>query len=529
MRVDVVEAHQSLSGLRAFALRLTVWRVAALLATSCAVSFIVLPLGVGADYPNHLARAYIETAIDASAALQRYYEVDYRFVPNFSVEMIVPRLAAVFGLYGAGSILVAISAVLAPLAGVALSRTLHGSAGVWLPLLGFATVFNRNLEFGFINFLFGLGLALVCFCLWVRMTPGWKRAAVIAPLGAFVAANHILGFLFLGYIALLWEGSKFAFGERGRLMQFLPMLIIRDGAAFLPGLALIAYGFLIADDVSTYTGDMGMWTQRMTALTAGFGFFNSTLSVVAGTTAFAAFIGGLYLGLRKGVLEIHRDLAVVVIGVFVLVAIMPVHLSGIWALHFRYGGAGLILLGAALRFKNPQDAPKAAVLYAVVLGLLLANGVSHVMRIDQSQQEIRRAMAMLPDGARVISATSPDVGFEIGVHAPSFAVIEADAYIPNLFTNISAIAVKAEMTALHFPQGKPQLIETLRTHRTTPLAPAENGRWSKDYYFSWPDHFTHVLYTRLPGEPGADLEGIAEIASGKDFVLYEIEGAAFSR
>lgn len=523
--MDAVETNRSLSGPRAPALRLTVWRAAGLMAAACAVLFIVFPLGVGADYPNHLARAYIATAIDGSDALQRYYEIDYRFVPNFSVELIVPRLASVFGLYGAGAILVAVSALLAPLAGVALSRTLNGSAGVWLPLLGFATVFNRNLEFGFINFLFGLGLALLCFCLWVRMAPGWKRTAIIAPLGAVIAANHILSFLFLGYIVLLWEGSKFAFGDRGRLMKFLPMLIIRDGAAFLPGLALIAYGFFIADDVSTYTGDMGMWTQRMTALTAGFGFFNSTLSVVAGTAAFAAFLGGLYYGLRNGVLEIHRDLAVVAIGVFALVAIMPVHLSGIWALHFRYGGAGLVLLAAALRFKDPKGAIRPAIFYVAVLGLLAINGASHVMRIDQSQQEIRRAMSVLPDGARVIAATSPDVGFEIGVHAPSFAVIQANAYIPNLFTNISAVAVKPEMTALHFPQGKPQLVETLRAHRMTTLLPAANGRWSEDYYFAWPDHFTHLVYTRLPGEPGADLEGLVEIAAGRDFVLYRIDGA----
>ena len=513
---------------RLFALRLTVWRAAALLAVAVVLLFLIFPLGVGADYTNHLARAYIATAIDGSQALQRYYEIDYRFVPNFSIEMIVPRLAGLFGLYGAGAVMVALSVILAPLAGVALSRTLNGTAGACLPLLGFAALFNRNLEFGFINFLFGLGLALFCFCLWVRLEPGWKRSAIIAPAAAFVAANHILGFLFLGYIALLWEGSKFAFGERGKLKQFIPTLIIRDGAAFIPGLALIAYGFFIADDVSTYTGDMGQWTQRMTALTAGLGFFNSPLAVTAGTLAFAAFSGGLYLGLRHGVLGIHRDLAVVAAGVFILVLIMPVHLAGIWALHFRYGGAALILLAAALRVKNKRVAGKAAYVYAGILVLLAVNGASHVMRIDQSQQEIRHAMGALPKGAKVISATSPDVGFEIGVHGASLAVIEADAYIPNLFTNISAVKVKPEMAALHFPQGKPHLVETLNAHAQTPLAPAANGRWSKTYYFGWPDHFTHLLYMRTPGEPGATLTGVTEIASGRDFVLYEIDGASLN-
>ncbi len=502
------------------------WRAAALMAAAYALLFVVFPLGVGADYPNHLARAYIETAIDSSAALQRYYEIDYKFVPDFTIEMIVPRLAPLFGIYGAGSIVVAIAVVLAPLAGVFLSRTLNGSAGAWAPLIGFAAVFNRNLEFGFINFLFGLGLALFCFCLWARMAPGWKRTALIAPAAAFVAANHILGFLFLGYVALLWEASKFAFGERGTLKTFLPSLIIRDGAAFLPGLLMIGYAFLIADDVSTYTGDMGMWSQRIAALTAGFGFFNSPLSVAAGTVALGVFLGGFYFGLRKGVISLHRDLAFVAAGVMLLVLIMPTHVAGIWGLHLRYGGAGLILAAAAIRFREPARASVAAIVFAGVIALLAANGAGHVLRTDRIQSDIREGLAGLPPGARVINATTPDVGFEIGVHAASLAVIEADAYAPNLFTNISAVSVKPEMTALHMPQGKPHLVETLHAYRNEPLPQSENGRWSEYFYYGWPDHYTHLLLTRLPGEPGADLEGVSEVAAGKDFVIYKVDGAS---
>ena len=501
------------------------WRAAAVMAVAYALLFVVFPLGVGADYPNHLARAYIETAIDGSEALQRFYEIDYKFVPDFTIEMIVPRFAPLFGIYGAGSIVVAIAVMLAPMAGVLLSRTVNGSAGAWAPLIGFAALFNRNLEFGFINFLFGLGLALFCFCLWVRMAPGWKRSALIAPAAAFVAANHILGFLFLGYIVLLWEGAKYAFGERGPLNKFLPLLIMRDGAAFLPGLVMIAYAFVIAEDVSTYTGDMGMWSQRFVALTAGFGFFNAPLSVLAGTVALGVFLGGLYFGLRSGAITMHRDLAIVAAGVMLLVLIMPTHVAGIWGLHLRYGGAGLILAAAAIRFRRPARANIAAAVFAGVLVLLATNGAAQVMRIDRIQGEIRAGLATLPKGATIISATTPDVGFEIGVHAGSFAVIEADAYIPNLFTNISAVAVKPAMTALHMPQGKPHLIETLRDVRAKPLPPSENDRWSAYFHYQWPEHYTHLLLTRRSGESGADLKGLNAIASGPDFVLYEIDGA----
>ncbi|MEM8772289.1 MAG: hypothetical protein AAGD92_11620 [Pseudomonadota bacterium] len=499
----------------------TQWRAAGLAALAVSILFLFHPLGVGADYPNHLARAFIETAIDGSAALQQYYEISYSFVPDFTIELFVPRLMPLFGLYGAGALVVAAAVVMGPLAGMALSRTLHGGAGAWVPLLGFAAVFNRNLEFGFINFLFGLGLGLFCFALWVRLGPGWRRTGVIAIGGAVVAANHILGFLFLGYIALLWEAANYTSGKRGRLHDFLFGLTVRDGLAFLPGLLLIGYAFLIADDVSTYTGTDPIFGQRLAALMSGVGFFNDIGAVAAGTTAVAAALVGLYFGVRTGTIAVHREMAIVCLGVLILIAIMPAHVAGIWGLHLRYGGALIILTAAAISLEKP--APLVGVAAAAVMATLAVNGARHVMRVDAVQSSIAEAMAGLPTGASVLPVTSPNAGFEIAVHSASLAVIEAQGYAPNLFTNISAVGVREHMKPLHFPQGKPVLPETLDAVRLRPLPPVENGRWSRQFYYQWPDNFSHILYTRLPGEPDPVIDGASPVVSGPDFVIYETQ------
>lgn len=501
---------------------LTQLRGALLLAFAIATLFVLFPLGLGADYLNHLARAYIETAFDGSEALQSFYEIDYKFVPDFTIELFVPRLEPVLGVYGAGALVAAVAAILAPLGGIALSRTLHGGAGGWAALLGFVTVFNRNLEFGFINFLFALGLSLFVFALWVRLDPGWRRTGIIAVAGVIVVANHILGFLFLGYIALLWEVSKFRRGERGDWRQFLFGLTIRDGLAFLPGLALIAYAFVIAEDVSTWSGGVAMFGQRMEALMSGFSFFYSPLASLSAAALLVAIILGLYLGLRRDWITVHPDMAFVCIGVLALVIIMPAHLAGIWGLHLRYGGALLILAAASIRITEKSCAPIAATGFAFIGALLALNGALNLGRINSTLGDLRDVFAGLPEGARVLSATEPEVGFEIGVHGASLAVIEADGYVPNLFTNISAVGVTDKMRALHMPQGKPLLVETLSAHRLTPLPAPENGRWSEAYYYSWPDNYSHLIFFRTGEDAQADLPGLKEIASGPDFVLYEI-------
>lgn len=484
--------------------------------------FIAHPLGIGTDYLNHLARAYIEFSIDGSQALQRYYEIHYSFVPDYTIELFVPPLAHIAGIYGAGSLVVAMAVLIAPLGGIAVSRALHGGQGGWLPLLGFMTLFNRNLEFGFINFLFAFGLALFCFALWIKMRPGWRRSLIVAILAAFVAANHILGFLFLGYIVLLWEGARFAFEGTKERRALGIEFFTKTAFAFLPGLVLIGYAFVIAEDVSTYTGETGLFAQRGFALLSGLSFYNSGFAVFATALAAVSLLLGFYFGLRAGAIAIRREMRVVCIGVFILVLIMPTLIAGIWGLHLRYGGALVVLVAASVYFPSTARWPKAAAVFAAIAMVLLANGITNLARVNNALQSIRAGVAELPDGARVIGAISPDVGFDVGVHAASLAVIEADAYVPNLFTNISAVGVRSPYRPQHFPQGKPQPVQVLRDSAGLSLPPAQNSRWSGHYYFGWPRHFTHVLYARTPGEEDVDLPYTRAIASGPDFVLYEI-------
>ena len=88
------------------------------------------------DYPNHLARMDLLSRLPASEALQRYYEVRWRIIPNLGMDLMVPTLARVMPLAWAGK-----TFILASLATYYADRQdnpnlppLHGSA-LWIRVI----------------------------------------------------------------------------------------------------------------------------------------------------------------------------------------------------------------------------------------------------------------------------------------------------------------------------------------------------------------------------------------------------------
>jgi hypothetical protein len=485
------------------------------------------PLGVAGDYPNHLARAWIESEIANSPALQRYYELDWRAIPDLTMDLVVPSLSRLIGVYPAGAAMIALAALVGPLAGLWLAKRLHGRIGL-LPLFGFAAIFSLNLEFGLVNFLVASGLAVAAFALWIGMAPSLRRSLVFAPIGLLLVVNHGLGFLLFGFIALLWEIASYARAERGRLPNFIRQLTVYDGLAVAPGLLYLALALAGSGDGALRPVDAStdFWGSRSVALLAPFRFFCDPMSVATAILAATAVYGGAALGLWRGALRIEPRMAAVCGGLFVLMLLIPEHLLGVWGLHFRYGPAFVILLAASLRF-----APQAARARAAALGLLagvvaaqFVNGYAHMRRTDDYLSGLRAGLSALPDGACVLQAYDPGAENRLANHAGALAVIEADAYVATLFTNTSPVSVRPGMRARHLPAGEKITADDLAAAADQPLTDSENGLWSNAYYSDWPRQFTHLLYARASGAP-VRLDEACPVSVTQDFILFRTDPA----
>ncbi|MEO0982227.1 MAG: hypothetical protein AAFX03_06200 [Pseudomonadota bacterium] len=481
---------------------------------------LLFPLGLGFDYPNHLARTYIVGWLHGSPALQQHYGVTFELIPDLAMDLIVPWLSHLTGIYTAGALAVAAAMILPPLAGVWISRGLNGGQIGLLSLAGFAAAFNHSLEWGFVNYILASGLALFAFGLWMRMAPGLSRSLIFIPIGVALVVSHALAFLLFGYLALLWEIASWREGRRGGMAPFVRKLVLWDGLAMAPGLALLAFATLTAPDLPQLDLPLFHLGEKMKALTAGFQFFNAPLALAC----FVVVAVAVAFGLRSGVLTIRRDMAFVCGGLAVLVVVIPTGIFGIWGLHVRFTAPLIILLAASVRLAD--DAARwrtpAAVLVAGLVAAQTLSGFIHFRHYDTAANALRAGLAVMPEGAKLLAVQHEDADNAVAYHGMDLAVIERRAYVPGLFTNTSWVDIQPAMADLHLPQSTPPSPEEFAIAETLTLPASENGFWSLGYFHGWPAHWDYVLYFRPDGTDPLKSQNLCLASEGAGFTLYQV-------
>ncbi len=495
---------------------------AALACIAIVTVFVILwPMGIARDYMNHLARTHIEGHLASDPALQAFFGLSFSFIPDLTMDLIVPWLSHIIGTYNAGAVTIWMAFLLPPLAGLALAKTLHGRVS-WVSLLGFLTVFNVSMDWGLINYAAASGLALFAFILWIRMSPGWLRTLVFLPLGLFLAVNHAIAFLMFGFLAAAWVLLAYARAARDQNWGVLVRSALFDLSAMLGGLAYIYLATQGADDLMRGTSDFFSLEQKAYALSAGTEFYNRPLGLAVAfiTIALVGF------GLRNRWFRFAPNMAWVCAAFLALNILMPTSVLGIWGLHLRFTNIALIIFAASV-VPAPAFSAGARRIYAAVFCLLatasLVNGAYQMARIDQQARDTQAIFASLPVGSKLLSAFSGDgVDYAFVMNASAMAVIDRSAYVPGLFTNTSPVDIRPEMAALHMPQSQPLSVEYLTWAATMTLPPSQNGYWSLEYARGWPEHWDYLVYFKTPDASGLTDLPLCQIAANPDLILYRI-------
>src|SRR5471032_928948 len=119
---------------------------------------LLTPIPAMVDYPNHLARMYLLSRAGAPDA-NPFYQIVWALYPNLAMDLLVPRMARLVGVENASRLFLLLSQVLIVTGAMAIERVVKGR----IQIAGFvAVMFLYCLPFtwGFLNFEFGLGLAL---------------------------------------------------------------------------------------------------------------------------------------------------------------------------------------------------------------------------------------------------------------------------------------------------------------------------------------------------------------------------------
>ncbi len=472
------------------------------------------------DYPNHLARM----AVLVRPGDTLNYAPHWQLVPNLAMDLIVPTLAQWLPLELVGRLFIASTLVLLVLGTIALHRAVWGRVGIW-PLASLLFLYNEAFRLGFLNFLFGLGLSLLCFSAWIA-TARWRglgRLALFSIAAALLFLMHLFAFGIYGLLVLAYE-----LGGHWRERRWSAREILASGlklGQFVLPLALWLTHRSGGGPRLTLYGD---FPSKITAMTAPMSYG------ALGTDTVLLLMGLGYLAWREGRLLVAPQMRLPVMALMVAAPLMPSWLLGSWGADLRLPIALAFVLIAATRLDvSPRTAAAAAATALLFLTMRVYALSENWREMDGHYAEFRAGMRALPQGARVLVLQSdlPESASAIaGVprvlmprepedfrHLPALLVMDRAAFIPFLFTSWSTVEPTARNAGRYHTQGhgfapKMLTIETAKAGRNVLGQPPYWGDWRHKYEFVlWLDFGTATA----PPAPGLELA-----VAGSFFQLY---------
>ncbi len=150
------------------------------------------------DYPNHLARAHILNQYSDVESYRSTYERTWHLIPNLAIDLIIPGLLNVCSVETASKIFLSLTITLFNLGIHALGLAINGRPR-WTVLAATFFTYNFAFSYGFVNYIFGLGVFFIALATWLWMRDAWKwhRVFLMTLLTLACYFSHLSSFVFL--------------------------------------------------------------------------------------------------------------------------------------------------------------------------------------------------------------------------------------------------------------------------------------------------------------------------------------------
>jgi hypothetical protein len=380
------------------------------------------------DYPNHLARLHL-----IAEGGNQFYAIRWAPLPDLAADLIVPPLAHLVPLELAGKLFLVLTFALIAGGTVWLNRVATRCWRLW-PLLAFLLLYDRILLWGFLNYLFGLGLAICGLALWLALEdgPAWRRvlASSLVALACFFSHISALGVYALAIVGV--ESLPALSLVRARHYRDLARLIAIVGIQFV----LPAILFLFCQPPST-GGPINftpIW-RKPDLLFSVFDNYSRPFDIAC----FALFVG-LFAALAwSRRLTIAPRLGVALVILFVAYLLLPSQMLSGSGVDHRMPIALFLLLVAATAPVVPLPRRIAlAIRIAVVAVFALRMAVIEAVWLDAGRLYTADIAVIdsLPQGARLaVAFPSRDVnaGAIPELHVATLAVARHEAFVPTIF------------------------------------------------------------------------------------------------
>ena len=377
------------------------------------------------DYPNHLALAYIAHHYHDSALFQQTYHLRYAPVPDLATDMIVALLLNWVSPLLAGKVFLILTVVVFALGCHVLGTAIHGRP-TFLAVPCAFFVYCSMFFWGFLNFVFGLGLFLFCVGLWIKWNNRWTflRIVALTLLSCSAYLAHLTSYGFVVVAVVVMTGCNVytkRTSARNAALGMVPLL---------PPLALFAI-------YMRHGGHLGSVSWNLHSKLKG------ALSVVLtyDRVVDVLIVGGAFVLIailvrRRRQVGVFGASFVAALVFLLLYLILPdAVLMGSWV-DVRFIPPALSLLVLSLRIDIPQRPAAALFMACLVLSSVRIISIWHTWRqLDVKIETLVEELTSLPEGARIYPATSfhDESKTEVGLHhAALYATVFRSAFVPSL-------------------------------------------------------------------------------------------------
>jgi hypothetical protein len=482
------------------------------------LSFIaVTPIPAMSDYPNHLTRMYL-LAADAAGQASPFYEVKWKFCPNLAMDLLAPWFAKAVGVELASRLFVCLAQCLVITGAVAIELAVKKRFEVagFIALLFFCSF---PFAWGFVNFQFGLGVALWGIAAWLALREKslLLRFAVHLAFCFALFASHLLALGIYGFVLGLHECWR-AWRLRTTLVRFMGVML------FLAAPASFALAAMLADGASVGgAGNDWDWPHKLQWPLLAINGYNTLLSGLC-----FSVLTLLVLRLKRaGGLKFESSGAWLAAGLGALYLAIPQVLLSTCLVDVRIVvAAGLILPGfIAVRFPDRVWRRKAAlaVLAMIAANLALMAKIWNGYRSDYA--DIIVSFSRLDDASKILVAKSGEENhFEAQDLTPMYhAPVLAAHYANALVSTTMAVKGKQPLSSrpaferFNAQDAPPATLKDLRAV----VADGAKDDITDSYFRRWTVDFDYVYYV---GAPIANpIPGVLEqLESGRRFTLYRI-------
>ncbi len=489
-----------------------------LLGAASLLPTLLVDIPAMADYLDHLARMYVLT--DAGTPNENpYYEVLFALYPNLAMDLAVPQLAKFTSVENATRMFFLLAQVLVITGAIAveLAAKQRHELAAFAALL---TLQSIAFSYGFVNFEFGVGVALFGIASWIACEHRrWYVRFTVHAL--FVCVLFVAHFFALGVYGLtlgLYELRRI-FVDRFNIWRATATVLMLAG----PALAMMVITYQTGGAIG---GTENEWLFSWKPIWFALSLNGYDIRLSAASMAALLVVLG-YLAAKRQ-LEISDTGKWIGIGFLIAFIALPFKIFDSRMADVRVIAAAFLILPAFLSFRYSKQSAIVAGLIISTLVVLNAGYVAHVWLSYRSDYaEMKASFALLLPSSFILVGDSrtgkvpPTLLTDAPMYrAPTLAVHYAKAFVSSLYTIAGQVPVEARPRWQHLDVSAatesytPPSLASLRA-----LAMGQQVTDAPHYLRHWTKDFQYV-YLIGPHTENALPGVLDELASYRRFTLY---------